>query len=276
MTKLLSANLLRLRKNILFWALLAVSFMFGLFTVYAKLSDRMRYHEVIQIDSILFFYCMVIGLLSAVFVSLFFGAEYSDGAIRNKITVGHGRVQVYLVNLLTAYLVTLLATAAVLLAVLGLGLPTIGWFTLPIPALLLNFLGTLVMEAAFCALFTFVSMNCSKKAASAVVCVLLFFGLMVASAYVKGRLDAPEYISNYEFSIGGEIQPSEPEPNPAYLRGAEREAYEFVYDLLPTGQASQYTAFEVQNPVRLAVCSAVLAALFTAAGAALFRRKDLK
>lgn len=276
MTKLLSANFLRLRKSVLFWGILALSFGFGLFTVYTQLSDKLKYGLEVRLDSVLFFYAMVIGLVCAVFISLFFGTEYSDGAIRNKMIVGQSRLEVYLANLLTGYLVALLSTAAFLLAVFGLGVPTLGSPAIPVPAFLLNLLGTLVMEAAFCALFTFVTMNCAKKAASAVACILLFFAMMVASTYVYGRLDAPEFITGYELSVGGEIVESIPEPNPRYLRGGSRAAYEFASDLLPTGQASQYTMMEVSHPVRAAVCAAALTAVFTAAGAALFRRKDLK
>ena len=276
MTKLLSANFLRLRKSVLFWGTLALSFAFGLFTVYTRLSDKLHYGIEVQLDSILFFYAMVIGLVSAVFISLFFGTEYSDGSIRNKVVVGQSRLAVYFANLLTGYVVTLLSTAAYLLAVFGLGVPTLGSPTLPAQAFLLNLLGTLAMEAAFCAIFTFVTMNCAKKAVSAVACILLFFALTVASTYVKSRLDANEFIVGYYLSVNGQVTEADMEPNPMYLRGAERAAYEFVYDLLPTGQASQYTMMEAQRPARLALCAAAVCAMFTGAGAALFRRKDLK
>lgn len=276
MIKLLSANLLRLKKSILFWGLLLVSFGFGLFTVYTELRDRTNYGIAVQVDSILFFYAITIGLFSAVFVSLFFGTEYSDGTIRNKIIAGHSRWQIYLVNLLTGYAVTVLSTAATLLAVLAVGVPLIGGWTVPAEAFALNLLGSLGMEAAFCAIFTLIAMNCSKKSLAAVSSLLLFFALMMAMAYVDARLDAPEFIQGYELSVGGQVVESEPEANPKYLRGGERKLYEFAYDLLPTGQARQYTTMTVPRPARLAVCSAALTAGFTALGIALFRRKDLK
>ncbi len=275
MTKLLSANLLRLRKSMLFWGTLAVSFGFGAFTVYTRLSDRIKYGEHVQLDFIIFFYSMVIGLFASVFISLFFGTEYSDGAIRNKVAVGHSRFSIYFSNLLTAYVVSLLSTAATLLAVFALGVPTIGAPTIPVPFLLTTLLGTLVMETALCAIFTAITMNCAKKAAAAVSCILLFFGLMMASSIVQARLDAPEYIADYIITVDG-LDQTEPKPNPQYLRGMEREVYEFAYDLLPTGQASQYIMMTGQHPVRMALCSAALTVLFSGAGAALFRRKDLK
>lgn len=276
MGNLLSANLLRLRKNVLFWGLLAVSFGFGCFLVYTQLSDRAKYGDQIQLDSILFFYTMCIGLFSAVFISLFFGTEYSDGAVRNKVTVGLGRVPIYFANLLTGFAVSLCSCAASLLAVLGLGLPTMGAPNAPLGAIVLNLLGSVLMVAAFCAIYTAVTMNCAKKAAAAVCCILLFFGMMIASTYVKAMLDAPEFITGFELGANGEIVQSQPEPNPRYLREAQRAVYEFAYDAIPTGQASQYTTMAVPHPARAAVLALAETAAFTAAGAALFQRKDLK
>ena len=70
--------------------------------------------------------------------------------------------------------------------------------------------------------------------------------------------------------------PAVPEPNPMYLRGMERAVYQFLYDLLPTGQSVQYTTLGFTDPLRLMGLSALVAAVFSAAGAALFQRKDLK
>ena len=66
------------------------------------------------------------------------------------------------------------------------------------------------------------------------------------------------------------------EPNPQYLEGAERAAYEFVYDLLPTGQADQYFNLRFEKPGRMMALAAALTVLFTSGGLTLFRRKDLK
>lgn len=141
-------------------------------------------------------------------------------------------------------------------------------------AALSTLLGVLLMTAAFCAIFTSITMNCSNKAATAVVCILLFFAMLVASTYIFARLDAPEENLTYSL-VDGEMV-SSMVPNSRYLQGAERAVYEFLRDLLPTGQGVQYNIGAVAYPVRLLVCSLGLTALFTGAGAALFRRKDLK
>ena len=132
------------------------------------------------------------------------------------------------------------------------------------------------MLAAFCAIFTFVVMNSSKKSTSVVVCLLGVFLLLFAAVYLNVRLEAPEFIQGYEMSVNGEIVNAVPEPNPHYLRGTARTVYQFLYDLLPTGQSLQYAMLSFTEPLRLMGLAAAVTALFSAAGAALFRRKDLK
>lgn len=276
MLNLLSANFLRLRKNRLFWGILAVCAIFAGFRVYTQLSDQIHYNIQPTLDNILFTYAQLIGLTAAVFTSLFLGTEYSDGAIRNKVMSGRSRVTIYLAGFLTVFAASVLSLAAYWAVALGFGIPLFGGLRMSAGEALSTLLGILLMTAAFCALFTFVTMNCSRKAATAVACILLFFAMLVASTYVFGRLDAPEFISSYDFTVNGELQPTEPEPNPRYLRGTERTAYEFFRDLLPTGQSILYSIGMADNPARLMVLAVAVFAVFTGAGAALFRRKDLK
>ena len=88
MRNLLSANFLRLRKSMLFWGCLILMLLLGAgFSLYCFL-DRRTYETfgvgyVSNLDPVLFRYALLIGILMAVFVPLFFGMEYSDGAIRN-------------------------------------------------------------------------------------------------------------------------------------------------------------------------------------------------
>ncbi len=276
MSKLLSANFLRLRKNHLFWGTLALSFGFGVFMCVIRFREHLNYHFEVSLNSVFFGFAMVAGVVMAAFIPLFFGTEYSDGAIRNKLIVGHSRVCVYFANLITSFGAAAAFFAAYLLACTVAGIPLIGGLDLPVPATAAALGGSLLMTAAFCAIFTFVTMNCSKKSTSVVICLLGVFALLIAAVYLNGRLDAPEFIQGYEMSIDGQVVNAKPEPNPAYLTGMKREVYQLLYDLMPTGQGIQYSNVNFTDPVRLMGLSSALFVLFTGAGAALFRRKDLK
>ena len=59
-----------------------------------------KYGDVIEIGQLMLNYPTMIGIIIAIFTGLFLGVEYSDGAIRNKITIGHKRINIYLSNLI--------------------------------------------------------------------------------------------------------------------------------------------------------------------------------
>jgi len=229
-----------------------------------------------SVDAELFKYAAFIGILAAELIPLFFGIEYSDGTIRNKLIVGQSRLVIYFANLITGFAACVLCSAAYMLGCAALGIPLLGWFTQP-PALLLTALaGCLLMTAAFCAIFTFVTMNCSRKSTAVVICLLGAFAAFIGAIVIHSMLEAPEFIQGYELSVGGQVVSAPTEPNPNCLTGAKRELYQFIFDLLPSGQSVQYCSLQFSDPARLMGLAAAVTAVFTAAGAALFRRKDLK
>ena len=278
MTKLLSANFLRLWRNKAFWASIGVSLGMALFMV----ADSWRSSQesggawASTVDAELVKYAAFIGILAAELIPLFLGTEYSDGAIRNKIIVGQPRLSIYFANLITGFAACVLCSAAYMLGCAVLGIPLLGWFTQP-PALLLTALaGSLLMTAAFCAIFTFVTMNVSRKSTAVVICLLGAFAAFIGAIVIHSMLEAPEFIQGYELSVGGQVVSAPAEPNPNYLTGAKRELYQFFFDLLPSGQSVQYCSLQISSPARLMGLSAAVAAASTGAGIALFRRKDLR
>lgn len=260
----------------LFWGILAAGALFAGFRIYALFSDQIDYGIPSVLDDAVFSYAQLIGLTAAVFVSLFLGTEYSDGAIRNKVASGCSRINIYLSGFLTVSAASVLSLAAYWAVMLAVGIPLFGFLEMGAGKALLTLLGVLLMTVAFCAVFTFITMNCTSKAANAVVCILLFFVLLVASTYVYARLDAPETIQGYTLGVNGEFVPTQLEPNPKYLQPGPRKVFEFLRDLLPTAQGIQYSIQTFTDPARLMVLSLALFAGFTGAGVALFRKKDLK
>ncbi len=272
MRKLLEANLLRLRKTHLFWGSVLLEIAFALFRVYTSYKDTQVGYE-ITTDEILFTYIMAAGLITAVFTSVFLGTEYHDNTIRNKLAAGHSRTAIYFANFLTVLIACLLFTAAYIVTALAAGIPFFGFLTLKTDIILTTFLGTLATSAAFCALYTLISMSSSHKTTSAIVCILLFFFLLCASTYVAAMLDAPEEHTVIEM-VNGELV-SHMAPNPKYLQGTKREVYQFFFDFLPTGQATQYVVMSAK-PLLMSLYSVLTAAAASLGGIAYFRRKDIK
>jgi ABC-type transport system involved in multi-copper enzyme maturation permease subunit len=270
MTNLLSANLFRMKKNHLFRGCLLISAAAG---AWQSIQTFLEHGRTVPLDSIFFVYAMLIGLLLSVFLPLFFGSEYSDGAIRNKLAAGHTRLAVYLSNLTAAVSTAVLFCGACILCTMAAGVPLLGGPKYP-GLLLKTTLLSLLMAAAWCALYTAVIMNCSRKAASAVSCMLLYLLLFMVATWVFAKLDAPEFWPSYEL-IDGEMV-SEMVRNPAYLLPEARRVYEFWLDLNPMGQSIQYIDVSPARPLQLALCSVGVFAAATAAGLALFQRKDLK
>lgn len=283
MRNLLSANFLRLRKSGLFWGLLGVMFALGTAFTLQRFWEQVTYAEfgaLHYIDEAFFNYAMIIGILMAVFIPLFFGAEYNDGGFRNKLAVGHSRLSVYLAHTITAAAVAILFCLAYILAALAVGVPLLnGGLERPLPIFLLNLVGSLILAAAYSALFTLVTLNVRQKAVSAVACILGTLVIIFSSFYVRARLSEPETWFNYGTGETGEITMLE-YPNDRYLRGAERAVYEFIYDFLPMTQSMQYYSSyskeHTPQTQRMIACAALVSTLSTAAGAALFRKKDLK
>ena len=211
----------------------------------------------------------------------FIGTEYSDGTIRNKIIVGHKRSAIYLANLITAGAVSLLLCGISFLTTLCFGLPLLGGFTNDLKVILAIALCTLLLSLALASIFTLIALLCQNKAFTAILCVVFAFIVLLVGGYVIQRLQEPETYDAYVTTMGEEgagasstVQKDIPNPN--YLRGTQRQIYQFLADFLPGGQAIQCNSCIVSNPPLLYAYSILIILGTTGAGLLLFARKDLK
>lgn len=277
MRKLLNAGFARLWKSKIFWG---GTLLISGTIVAAMLSNyrQQQYYSFSYTSDTFIPGCfMFIGCFLAVFAALFLGTEYSDGTIRNKLIAGHSRDSVYLSSLFLAIAAALLACAISLLVTLAVGIPLFGIPVNPGAALLKIALGTLLVFS-YAALFTMLAMLIHNKSLLATTAILFFFLLLFAALSVSMRLDEPEFITgNYSLTIDGQIQPEAPIPNPSYLQGGKRKAYEFLQDFLPTGQSFLMGQVDAPpRPLQMALCSLSLFLMTTLGGLLAFRRKDLK
>lgn len=273
MTELLHANLFRLRRDRAFQlciaAVLALSA--GMMVVWGRehlargFADGLEYYY--------FRVTIVLGLFQSVFGGLFLNTEYSEGTVRNKLSVGHTRREVYLAHFLTVLLASMLMLLAWAIGSCA-GIPFVGTWRIGFGKLALYILLTAAFTTVFAALVTFIGVLCTGRAAMVAV-VLVYFALLLAAGNVDNALSEPEFVEGILMTIDG-VQVPNPEPNPRYLTETVRPVYEFILDLLPVGQAAQVQGMRAAHPLRMLICDVVETLALTLGGLALFRKKDLK
>ena len=221
-------------------------------------------------------HCIATVFLPPVFCALFLGTEHDHGTIRNKLIAGKSRPAVYLSSLILSLTACFLMIGAYFLPVVCIGPFFTEGLGMTGGALALTVGGTLLMAAALCGLCTLGSMLISRKAVLAVTLLLAVLAGLAAGGYLEGRLAEPEY--NHVIMMNEEGGPAiaSDRENPSFLRGREREVYQFAADFLPTGQALLYNFDMVVHPWAMCLYSLLILAASTGVGLAAFRRKDLK
>lgn len=263
MSNLLYANFSRMIKNKVF--LIGMGFMFiaGSFLCFQQYRQAAGYGIQVKLDSTFFEYTIMIGVISAVFCSLFVGVEYNDGTMRNKIIAGHKRAKIYFSNLIVNIAASFLICFSYMSANMIVGIPLIGTLTIPITKVLLIIGGSLITVIAFCAIFTMISLLVSSKAIAPVICIVAMFLSVAFLNEVQRILDNPKMW--YDGTV-----------NTAYVGGKEREQLEFIYDVIPTGQEMQYARKSIKNMDKLCMYSAGITVVTTGVGIFFFKRKNIK
>lgn len=279
MRKLLSANFSRLWKDKIFWLCMGAMLIYSV--VYMLNGSRQATIDLAEynysIDKYYFHFALVIGAFCALFSSMFLGTEYSDGTIRNKIVIGHTRINIYIADLITSFTATLLIMLVWLMGAL-VAIPALGVWEMGIPNLLAYLFIAVMFEAALSAIFTFICMQSTNKAMTVMISILLFLGLLVFASMTDNALNEPEMTSGVQITANG-MEMSEPAPNPNYVSGVTRTIYEWIVDFLPTGQGLQMWQLKIGNAarmVRMLVSSVAITVLTTLGGIFLFKSKDLK
>ena len=263
MNRLLSTGFSRLIKNRLFW--IGMIFMFGASTllVLKQYEQHTTYGYDVALEKTLLLYALLIGVVSAIFCSLFLGTEYGDGTIRNKIMIGHSRVSIYVSDLIVNITASLLLCCSYILSNLLLGIPLIGFKTVHTGTFLRMLGGSSIMVVAVCSLYTMICLLVQSKAVAPVICIVAMFLMLGGASELKRMLEAPK---KYFDGV----------PNPNYLTGETREKVQFLYDMLPGGQAFQYAEMDTEHVDEMVAYSTVITVVTTGMGIFFFRKKDIK
>lgn len=242
MHKLLSANLRRLWLNKAFWVTVIL-----MASIEGLLCLLLSKQGPLPVDVVLFLSLQSIGILASVFLSLFLGTEYSDGTIRNKLIVGHKRVNIYLASFITGVIaITIIYFAGVLTGcVMGLtsfAPPSHGIGQIAIAGVI----GWLA-SVSYVSIFTLVGMISSSKSKTSIFCILTAFILVFAGLIIY-----------------------------ALLQGTPSATLQFLFEVSPFGQTVQAMIIIMASPWRLAIYALCLSAALTGIGIVAFGKKDLK
>ena len=275
MRKLLSADFSRLFKSSVFYILALFIILFAGFRLLNIASDPSN-----SPDDGLFIYAVVMGVIMAVFVSLYVGTEHSCHTIRNKLIAGHTRINIYLSNYIVCTVAGWILCSLYCVASLALGRHVAGVFKAEAADIIATILCIYLLTAVYAGIFVLLVMIYTNYAAAAVACVLLALATVILGINVMAKLQEPEKIEIMEYTVDGEEAQTELEDNPKYVSNETvRRIYETINDVLPGGQSIQVSGMinEISRPPARFYVYDIIIILFTCGlGVMIFGKKDLK
>lgn len=250
MTRLLSANLRRLKINIPFYVFSFIILAGSLF--FTSKGYLLMFGEYMPVEDAIMLISAVPAGLNTLFISFFIGGEYSDKTIRNKIVVGYTKGEIYGAALLTTSLVTIFWVVLWFVGSIFGAVLTGGEYSME--SLIVKALVALLYNLAFSSALTAMCMTIHSRA----LCVVL-------------NTQIPSYLITFILSgtfIG----------EGAYSPFMEK-LLTFIINLLPMGQwFYKSVGFgEILYPSSVLIAlSAGIIILFTFVGVGLFKKKELK
>ena len=199
MYKLLNASFYRLRKNKIFLGLVILTIIIAVFMLVSEYLNNIKYSSVFGISSnttdiLLMKFINIIGFFIAIFTSLFVGAEYSDGTIRNKIVAGHSRKNIYLSNLIVSILVGIFLELIYLIIVSIVSIPIFGLVQMSFLQLAVILLDIIMIIIVYSSIFNFIALICSNITISTVTSLLLILIMFVTDMFLSPTANSTEYI----------------------------------------------------------------------------------
>ena len=199
MYKLLNASFSRLRKNKIFLGLVILTIIIAAFMLISEYLDKVKYSSVFGISSnttdiLLTNFINIIGFFIAIFTSLFVGAEYSDGTIRNKIVAGHSKKNIYLSNLIVSILVGIFLELIYLIVISIFSIPIFGLVQMNFSQLAVILLDIIMIIIVYSSIFNFIALICSNITISTVSSLLLILIMFVIDMLLSPTANSTEYI----------------------------------------------------------------------------------
>ena len=274
MRNLLHANFSRLKRDGVFWLCVVTMLVCSAGFMVNWCLEAIERDAAGNMDLFYFRFAPALGFFCAVFSCLFLSVEYAEGTIRNKLTVGHTRREVYLSSFLTVFAASLCIALAWLVGGLA-GVPFLGFLTLGPVGMILCVAVVVGFMAAFSAIYTFIGLLNDRRSVQAIT-IAIWLILTLVPNFCANALYEPEFSSPITMFKDGVQIVGDPSPNPLYISGIQREIYEFVVDFLPTGQSCSLQDIQLDHPLRMLLSSVFITVAAAFVGMRLFERKDLK
>lgn len=278
MSNLLRVSFLRLFRDKVFYLSMAIVLVLALCIVLSNAPDMAEWAnegEDYALEDCYYNLAPMLGFIYAAFTCLFWGVEYSDGTLRNKLIAGHSRNSVFLSFFLISAFGCVCITAVCLIGSLP-GLYWFGGFGFGWKIYALTVIVLLCSTLLFAAIFTVISMLIPNRAVSTVTSLALWFALLLIGSAILNSLSAQEIIQDGVFINGQGVMLGEPYPNPYYIGGTKRKVFEAVTHIIPVCPAIKMAGYSPEGFAADIICSLGMTVVVLAAGCAVFRRKDLK
>lgn len=277
MRKLLSADFSRLRKDVVFRVVLVVYSVLSVAFCLLNYQSSVQFPgDPVYVEDVLYNMIPALPFMCAALIALFLGQEFDENTIRNKLIVGHTRTAIFF----SAYAACTVASLALIGSTLILsgvtGYICFKAFLLDWTQLAYLTLCCVLATMVFSAICVAFSMNIHKRAFSVVITLVMMLVLLFAASYLEGALLEPEMTyDSVSISMDG-IQYGDLVKNPAYVSGSTRNVMEFLFDMLPTGQAIQLNNMELERCDRWPWLSGIMLILATVCGYLPFRKRDIR
>ena len=275
MRRLLRADIHSLFLDKVFIALAVFSFILGLTLPVLGLVNEIRYNEYKEFEDCFFFFLPVFSLMISSYVSIFVGKSFDWGTVKNKITVGHSRRDIYLSFLIVSMVGTLVFIALFLIPYSVFGSLVYEDMSISFKALVLVLISAVLVLLSVTAISVALMETIGSRVISMIVSLFVVFALLLIGNYAEELLNEPEMISNSMIMVDGAFQFADSYPNPRFLAENKRWIYEALRDATLGGQMSQIMNMEC-DWIRVSLYSVFSSILATLVGCIIFNRKDLK
>ena len=275
MRRLLRADIYSLFLDKVFIALAVFSLILGLTLPVLGLVNEIRYNEYKEFEDYFFFFLPVFSLMISSYVSIFVGKSFDWGTVKNKITVGHSRRDIYLSFLIVSMVGTLVFIALFLIPYSVFGSLVYEDMSISFKALVLVLISAVLVLLSVTAISVALMETIGSRVISMIVSLFVVFALLLIGNYAEELLNEPEMISNSMIMVDGAFQFADSYPNPRFLAESKRWIYEALRDATLGGQMSQIMNMEC-NWIRVSLYSIFSSILATLVGCIIFSRKDLK